>query len=61
MIAFVEEFLRQDDHDVVYSSSQVNEPASQAWHRHIGFEECGIINGINEGGIGEIFFRKSLS
>jgi len=61
MLAFVEEFLRQNGHDVVYSSSQVNEPASQAWHRHVGFEECGVINGINEGGISEIFFRKLLS
>jgi ribosomal protein S18 acetylase RimI-like enzyme len=61
MIAFVEEFLRQNGHDVVYSSSQVNEPTSQAWHRRVGFEECGVINGINEGGIGELFFRKSLS
>jgi hypothetical protein len=26
----------------------------------MGFEECGIINGINDGGIGEVFFRKYL-
>ena len=28
--------------------------------RHAGFEECGTIAGINEGGIGEVFFRKQL-
>jgi GNAT superfamily N-acetyltransferase len=60
MIAFIGEFLRQNGHEVVYSSSQVNEPAPQAWHRYVGFEECGVINGINEGGIGEVFFRKFL-
>ena len=61
MIAFVGEFLCQDGHDVLYSSSQADEPAPQAWHRHVGFEECGIIAGINEGGIGEVFFRKRLN
>jgi len=37
----------------------VDEPEPQAWHRHMGFVECGIINGINENGIGEVFFRKT--
>ena len=44
----------------LYSSSQVDEPPPQAWHRHMGFQECGIIAGINEGGVGEVFFRKAL-
>jgi len=26
----------------------------------MGFEECGMINGLNQGGIGEVFFRKTL-
>ena len=43
------------------SSSQADEPEPQTWHRAIGFEECGIISGLNEGGIGEIFFRKKLN
>jgi hypothetical protein len=30
------------------------------WHRKMGFAECGIINGINEAGIGEVFFRLDL-
>jgi hypothetical protein len=37
------------------------EPEPQAWHRHIGFTECGALVGINDGGIGEIFFRKVLT
>ena len=60
MIAFTVEFLRQNGHDMLYSSSQADEPEPQAWHRHVGFEECGVIAGINEGGVGEIFFRKRL-
>ena len=38
----------------------MNEAEPQAWHRAAGFRECGIIAGINEGGIGEVFFRKEL-
>lgn len=51
-------YLKEKGHTVLYSSSQADEPEPQAWHRHMGFEECGVINGINDGGIGEIFFRK---
>jgi len=60
MIKFLEEYLIRNGHKVLYSSSQVNEPGPQMWHRRAGFEECGCIAGINEGGIGEIFFRKVL-
>jgi GNAT superfamily N-acetyltransferase len=61
ILAFLEDYLRSRGYDVLYSSSQVNEPQSQAWHRSTGFVETGIISGINEGGIGEVFFRKSLT
>ena len=60
MLHYLEDVLRKQGHTALYSSSQANEPEPQAWHRHVGFEECGFIAGINEGGIGEIFFRKSL-
>ena len=60
LLNFTESFLHSKGHDALYSSSQANEPEPQAWHRHMGFEECGIIAGINDGGIGEIFFRKNL-
>jgi N-acetylglutamate synthase-like GNAT family acetyltransferase len=60
LLRFVERFLSEQGHDTLYSSSQVNEPEPQAWHRHVGFEECGIIAGINKG-VGEVFFRKRLS
>lgn len=60
MLNFLANHLIKYGHDELYSSSQANEPEPQAWHRGNGFVECGIINGINEGAIGEIFFRKSL-
>ena len=59
LLQFIETFLRDAGHETLYSSSQTDEPEPQAWHRHVGFEECGFIAGINDG-IGEVFFRKSL-
>ena len=60
LLRFAETFLRERGHDALYSSSQADEREPQAWHRHVGFEECGIIAGINKG-VGEVFFRKGLS
>lgn len=60
LLNFVEDYLREIGHETLYSSSQVDEAEPQAWHRHMGIKDCGVINGINEGGIGEIFFRKPL-
>jgi ribosomal protein S18 acetylase RimI-like enzyme len=60
LLAFLESVLRERGHTLLMSSSQVDEPHPQAWHRHMGFEECGILSGINPGGVGEVFFRKAL-
>lgn len=60
LLNFTEDFLRQKGHQMIYSSSQADETEPQEWHRHVGFEECGIITGINEG-IGEVFFRKEFN
>ena len=61
VLAFLESHLRKQGHGRLFSSSQVNEPSAQAWHRAMGFEECGILSGVNEGGAGEIFFSKALA
>jgi len=53
------ERARAQGHRALYSSSTANEAEPQAWHRHMGFEECGLIAGINDG-VGELFFRKAL-
>ena len=60
LLAFVENAARDAGWDVVYSSSDADEPEPQAWHRHVGFEECGFFAGHNPGGVGEVFFRKRL-
>ena len=59
LLRFIETFLRNAGHEALYSSSQADEPEPQAWHRHVGFVECGFITGINDG-IGEVFFYKRL-
>jgi GNAT superfamily N-acetyltransferase len=60
ILAHVETEIASQGHAAVYSSSQVDEREPQAWHRRMGFEECGLITGLNEGGVGEVFFRKSI-
>ncbi|TXK80673.1 GNAT family N-acetyltransferase [Paenibacillus sp. N3.4] len=60
LLEYLEDHLRKQGIKTLYSSSQVNEAEPQKWHRHMGFKECGIINGINPGDIGEVFFLKSI-
>lgn len=60
LLGHVCDVLKSAGHRVLLSSSQVNEERPQLWHRKMGFTECGVINGINDGGIGELFFRKDL-
>lgn len=61
MLNFLEDHLRSHGYDMLLSSSKADEPEPQAWHRAFGFEECGMISCLNEGGIGEIFFMKQLT
>lgn len=60
LLEYLETDLRREGHEVLFSSSQVDGAEPQSWHRHMGFEECGILTGLNEGGVGEVFFRKAL-
>lgn len=61
LLAYAEAEASAQGHAALYSSSQADEPEPQAWHRRMGFEECGMLAGLNEGGIGEVFFRKVLA
>ncbi len=36
------------------------EPEPQAWHIHMGFKSNGIIENIDDEGVGEIVFRIML-
>jgi L-amino acid N-acyltransferase YncA len=60
ILRFLEDYFRAQGHDVLYSSSRVDEPRPQAWHRHMGFEECGFIVGSGQDSVGEVYFRKRL-
>jgi len=60
MLRFIEELYRGQGHETLYCSLQADESSPLGWLRRMGFEECGIIAGINPGGIGEVFFRKRL-
>ena len=60
LLTHVEVEIISRGHVALYSSSQADEPEPQAWHRRMGFEECGWLDGLNEGGVGEVFFRKVL-
>jgi ribosomal protein S18 acetylase RimI-like enzyme len=60
LLGFLEDQLRAAGYVVLLSSSQADELEPQAWHRHMGFVECGRLEGINEGGVDEVFFRKQL-
>lgn len=60
LLQFLEEYLKQKGKDKLYSSSQIDEPPPQQWHRKMGFTECGVLNSINDNGVGELFFVKIL-
>jgi hypothetical protein len=61
MLNFILAYLSENNHQWLYSSSQADESEPQAWHRHMDFQDCGIITGINEGGVSEVFFRRKVS
>jgi predicted GNAT superfamily acetyltransferase len=60
MLALAEETLAVCGHRSLYSSSLADEPGPQAWHRAMGFGECGRLLGVNDGGIDELFFCKAI-
>lgn len=60
LLSYLEAMLQQRGFRALLSSSTATEAEPQAWHRHMGFRDCGTLAGLNEGGIGEVFFRKDL-
>ncbi len=60
MLKFLENQLMIMGLSDLFSSSMENANDAQQWHLKNGFENCGLISGINPGDIGEIFFRKKL-
>ena len=60
LLQLLEKELHAGGHRTLFSSSQADEPESQAWHRRMGFVESGRLEGVNAGGVDELFFRKEL-
>jgi L-amino acid N-acyltransferase YncA len=61
LLAQLEVELEAAGRTVLFSSAQDDNPAGLNWHLELGFEESGVIEGINPGDVGEVFFRKTLS
>ena len=60
MLTFLEEYLKNNGQDTLLSSTMTDAVNPQKWHLKMGFIECGMLCGINEDGVGEIFFKKIL-
>ena len=44
----------------LFSSSTAGESAPQAWHRHLGFRDAGMIKQLNDSGEDEVFFHLDI-
>jgi len=60
LLIFLEAYLIKNKYTQIISSSMENAKDAQAWHKHMGFNKCGLISEINADKIGEVFFRKTL-
>ncbi|MEN8076450.1 GNAT family N-acetyltransferase [Clostridioides difficile] len=60
MLTFLEEYLKNNGQDTLLSSTMTDAVNPQKWHLKMGFVECGMLCGINDDGVGEIFFKKAL-
>lgn len=60
MLTFLEEYLRNNGQDALLSSTMTDALRPQKWHLKMGFVECGMLCGIKDDGVGEIFFKKAL-
>ena len=60
MLTFLEEYLKNNGQDTLLSSTMTDAINPQKWHLKMGFIECGMLCGINDDGVGEIFFKKAL-
>jgi GNAT superfamily N-acetyltransferase len=60
LLAFTEETLREQGHEILLSSTELDEAAPQEWHRKMGFRDCGVLFGLSPGRYGDLFFRKQI-
>jgi ribosomal protein S18 acetylase RimI-like enzyme len=60
LVTFVEQQARSRGTDKILSSTRPDKIGAQAWHRQIGFAECGSLEGIGPNDEPTIFFLKML-
>jgi ribosomal protein S18 acetylase RimI-like enzyme len=60
LVTFVEQQGRSRGIDKILSSTRPDKTGAQAWHRQIGFTECGALEGFGPNGEATIFFLKML-
>jgi GNAT superfamily N-acetyltransferase len=60
LVTFVEQQARSRGIDKILSSTRPDKLGAQAWHRQIGFRECGSLQGFGPNGEPTIFFLKLL-
>ena len=60
MLTFLEQYLIENGQSTLLSSTMTDAVNPQKWHLKMGFIECGMLCGINDDGVGEIFFKKAL-
>jgi len=60
LLNYFEKYLRENNYTILLSSSMENAIEAQAWHKHMGFKNSGLISKINDDNTDEVFFRKSL-
>lgn len=63
LLSFLEEYLIQEGHLYLMTSSQKDELAPQKWHRTQGFLPCGELSSLNlpMDDVSEVFFYKKLT
>lgn len=63
LLSFLEEYLIQEGHLYLMTSSEKDELAPQEWHRSQGFSPCGELTSLNlpMDDIPEVFFYKKLT
>lgn len=60
LLSFLESYLKDKGCNTLLSSTMTDAITPQRWHIKKGFQECGMLCGINDHGVGEIFFKKDL-
>ena len=61
LLNYFEKYLRENNYTILLSSSMENVIEAQAWHKHMGFIDSGLISKINDDNTDEVFFKKNLN